>query len=627
MFSKTSYGITVANRRRNNKEFRIIGYLLQEWLTIITFGMLLIKSIVLMGFVYSPDQSVIDMYRGLRNTTYMPICIAFLLIIVSFSFLAKRKGRLWLLLILNFLCSFLFAFDAVYLRASGNFLSTQLLRQTGNLNNLWDSIFAMFRPCDIVFFFDIPIIAIILIIFRRLDYSSPLFNKMKSRLIAFATIFLLSVAFIVSRYIAIDVNGNNKNAFIFYTHWNPAQTICNTSPMGYHIYDCYVFLSDFKPYEISSKEKTEIQNWLDAKKENLPDNSYKGMYKGKNLLIIQVESLENFVIGQSVNGQEITPTLNKLLNNSIYFDNYYAQVNEGTSSDADLMTNTSVYPVRRGSTFFRFPYTSYNTLPKIFENHGYSTKAIHPDNGEYWNWMEALNNMGFQQCIDAKSFKMDEIIFLGLSDGSFLYQVKDTIIKQKQPFYNFMVTLSSHSPFNMPERHRQLTLDDTLNDTTLGGYFQSVKYTDSCLGTFIDELDKSGILDNTVLVLYGDHGSVHKYFNDQIQAIKPSQDWWLDNDNKVPLIIYEKGQAAQKIHTTGGQIDLMPSLLYAFGIDKSEYESTVFGRNLFNTKQDYALLSNGEFRGNIDSQKQAEVLKGLEYADMAIRSNFFKKSK
>jgi lipoteichoic acid synthase len=351
------------------------------------------------------------------------------------------------------------------------------------------------------------------------------------------------------------------------------------------------------------------------------------IYKNKNLLVIQVESLENFVIGQSVDGQVITPTLNKLLANSIYFDNYYAQVNEGTSSDADLMTNTSVFPVRRGSTFFRFPFTSYNSFPKILENHGYSTKAIHPDNGEYWNWMEALNNIGFQKCIDSKSFIMDEIIFLGLSDESFLRQVKNTVINQKAPFYNFMVTLTSHSPFKMPERHKQLKLEDTLANTTLGGYFQSIKYTDSCLGTFIDELDKSGVLDNTVLVIYGDHGSVHKYFNDEIQEIKPSQDWWLDNDNKIPLIIYEKGQTAKTIHTTGGQIDLMPTLLYSFGIDESEYESTVFGRNLLNTKEDYVVLANGEFRGKIDSAKQTEILKGLEYADMAVRSDFFKKAK
>ncbi len=624
MMAKTSYGITVAHRRSLNNGFGFLGYLAQEWLFFLTLGMLLLKSIVLMGFVNSRNQSLIDMSRGIKNITYMSICVAFLLIVVSLSFLAKNKGRLWLLLIINFLCSFLFSFDAVYIRASGNFLSTQLLRQTGNLNNLWDSIFAMFRPCDIIFYFDIPIIAVLLILTRKLYYSSPLYTSLKVRLIAFFTIVILSIGYITANHIIIDIYGKDKNDFIFYTHWNPAQTIRNTSPMGYHIYDSYVFFSDFRPYNISDKDKSEIQSWIDRKNEKLPPNSYKGIYKGKNLLVLQVESLENFVIGNSVDGQEITPTLNKLLKNSIYFDNYYTQINEGTSSDADLMTNTSVFPVRKGSTFFRFPYTKYNSMPEILGKHGYNTKAIHPDNGEYWNWMEALDNMGFQECIDSKSFSMDEVIFLGLSDGSFFRQVKDRIINQKAPFYNFMVTLTSHSPFEMPTRHQKLKLGENLADTRLGGYFQSINYTDKCIGEFLEELDKSGTLDNTVLVIYGDHDSVHKYFNDEIQGIKPSQQWWLENDKKIPLIIYTKGQQPQTIHTTGGQIDLMPTLLYALGIDEKEYESTVFGRNLLNTKEDYVLLSNGEFRGKIDEKKKTDMLMGLEYADKAIRSDFFK---
>lgn len=624
MYVKTSYGISVAKRRSINRRNDFWGYLLQEWLLFLTLGILIIKSIVLMGFVYSQDQSVIDMSKGIKNIQYISICIAPLVTLVAFNFLAKNKGRLWFLLILNFLCSTLFLFDVVYLRSGGNFLSLQLIRQTGNLDNLWGSIFALFRACDIVFLFDIPIIAIFLIITRKFYYSSPLFTALRPRIIAFFTMFVLSIAVMVTRYVAINVYGNDKNDYIFYTFWNPGQTICNNSPMAYHFLDFYTFLLDFKPYNISKEERAEIQAWIDSKNENLPDNSYKGIYKNKNLLVIHVESLENFVISRSVDGQEITPTLNKLLENSIYFDNYYSQVNEGTSSDADLMTNTSVFPVRKGSTFFRFPYTDYNSMPKILESQGYSTKAIHPDNGEYWNWMEALDNIGFQQCIDAKSFKMDEVIFLGLSDGSFFRQVRDIIIDQKTPFYNFMVTLTSHSPFNMPERHKQLKLAPSLANTTLGGYFQSINYTDRCLGTFIDELDKSGTLDNTVLVMAGDHDSVHRYFSDEIRSIKPSQNWWMENDSRIPLIIYQKGQAAQVVHTTGGQIDLMPTLLYLFGTDKSQYESTTFGRNLMNTNKDYAVLANGEVKGNVTEEQKTELVKSLEFADKAIRVNFFK---
>ncbi len=107
------------------------------------------------------------------------------------------------------------------------------------------------------------------------------------------------------------------------------------------------------------------------------------MAKGKNLIYIQVESLENFVIGKTVNGKEITPNLNKLVQKSLYFPNTFEQVNEGTSSDADLMVNTSMLPLRQGSTFFRYPNTNYNSLPNLLEGEGYATSAIHPDKGSF----------------------------------------------------------------------------------------------------------------------------------------------------------------------------------------------------------------------------------------------------
>jgi phosphoglycerol transferase MdoB-like AlkP superfamily enzyme len=136
------------------------------------------------------------------------------------------------------------------------------------------------------------------------------------------------------------------------------------------------------------------------------------LLKGKNLIFIQLESFENFVIGQKINNQEITPNLNRFLKNSIYFDSIEEQVHLGTSSDSDLLVNASVYPVRSGSTFFRYPDNTYNSLPKLLEKSGYSTLAIHPDKGAYWNWMPALKSMGFQKCIDASYFNMTE--FIGL---------------------------------------------------------------------------------------------------------------------------------------------------------------------------------------------------------------------
>lgn len=96
-----------------------------------------------------------------------------------------------------------------------------------------------------------------------------------------------------------------------------------------------MYFTNSKLYTLSYQDKEEIKEWYDKNIENLPDNQYAGMVKGKNLLVIQVESLENFVINQKIQGQEITPNLNRLLKNSLYFDNYHENVNNGISPDSD----------------------------------------------------------------------------------------------------------------------------------------------------------------------------------------------------------------------------------------------------------------------------------------------------
>ncbi|MDZ5001173.1 LTA synthase family protein, partial [Clostridium perfringens] len=142
----------------------------------------------------------------------------------------------------------------------------------------------------------------------------------------------------------IDIKGKIPGQSLFRLSWAPFQTFSDMSPLGYHGFDLVYFTGRNK--ELTNSDINEVKTWLDNNKEIIPDNEYKGMLEGKNLIAIQVESLENFVINKKVYGQEITPTLNKLLSQSLYFDNIYEQNNSGTSSDADLMVNTSIFPVR-----------------------------------------------------------------------------------------------------------------------------------------------------------------------------------------------------------------------------------------------------------------------------------------
>lgn len=594
----------------------------KNWLWFYTLLAILVKSLLLLGFTNSTGNPVYNFKRIIWFAPPVLVYICFAALFMSIAFLFKNKSHAWYLIIFNLVVSVLIIADLVYFRAFGSFISAHLFKQTANLNNLSDSIFSMMKPVDFLFAADIIPIILIMIIGRK-----KLYTDVRRSVLTFVILFVISVSYIWLDHFMVDVLHKPQlgRSELFRICWAPNQTMSNLSPIGYHIYDIYNYTQDCKPLNLTAQDKKDINSWFESKKENIPDNKYKGMFKGKNLMIIQVESLENFVIGQKINGQEITPNLNKLLGNSLYFPDYHEQVYNGTSSDADLMTNTSIYPVRRGSTFFRYPNNTYNSLPKLMQGMGYSTLAVHPDNGSYWNWMPALKSIGFQKCIDSTHFNMSETIGMGISDGSYLRQVAPIAEKQKQPFYMFMVTLTSHAPFDLPQQYRELKLDPALDKTKLGGYFQSVHYTDKQLGIYLDSLQKSGVLKNTVVALYGDHCGIHKFYQQEVNNIKPSQSWWVDNHRRIPLIIYQNGLKGTTVNTIGGEIDLMPTISYLMGIDESKYADTTMGRNLLKTNKNFALLADGKYVGTAASNKdKANVLKGLDIANRVIESNYFK---
>ena len=159
----------------------------------------------------------------------------------------------------------------------------------------------------------------------------------------------------------------------------------------------------------------------------------------------------------------------------------------------------------------------------------------------------------------------------------------------------------------------------------MGGYLQSVHYTDKQIGIFLDKLKSRGLIDNTVVVLYGDHCGVHKYYQDQLPETPGIESWMIDNHKQIPLIIYKIKLKGQEITTTGGEIDLMPTLSYLMGINKSEYVNTTMGRNLLNTKENYAIWTDGEYIGDPQSKsKENKAIQGLNVADEILRSDCFK---
>ena len=590
---------------------------------LIPLASIVLKGIIFQGFVTNQDPYTFNFSAGYDAADpCLNYYIAFALIFLSFSLLFKGRGRIIYTLIIDCILTLLMLIDTWYFRGFLTVPSVIVLTQIANLDNMSGSILSMISKLDLLFLFDFIILAIYVYITKKS------FTKKHRRAIkTFICTFVLSIAFII--YVPVSINVfNNKdvhNAY-FFSNYDKSNTAKYFSPIGYHIMDCYTTYRDSKPYKLTGQDKADVNELFEIKKENLPDNQYASISKGKNLIYIQVESLESFVIGQTINGKEITPNLNKLIQKGLYFPNIFEQVNEGTSSDSDLMVNTSMLPLRSGSTFFRYPNTNYNSLPNLLESEGYSSIAIHPDKGSFWNYANGLTGIGFDKFNDFYSFNVDEQIGLGISDKRYFEQVVPMLKEQKEPFYSETVTLSSHGPFDIPKEYRELGLDDELDKNELGGYFESIHYTDKQIGNFLDLLDKEGLLENSVIAIMGDHTGVHKYYDNSINQLSNKESWYLNTGNPVvPLVIYDPSfKEGKTFDLYGGQIDVMPTLLYLLGVDKEKYENTALGRNLLNTEKSFAVITNGTLKGgeNLTAEEKEIYIKSLDTSDKMIRSNY-----
>jgi phosphoglycerol transferase MdoB-like AlkP superfamily enzyme len=537
-------------------------------------------------------------------------CLFFLM----FGFLFRQKKTIWWFVAVDVLISILLFCDAVYFRAFGSLPSVTALNQAGMLENFGTVTFSLLKSIDLIFFVDLPMLILLAFI-----ADVPVRKTNKSFIV-----YLIVFVVVLGSYIAKDAVLDKKS--IVGIDLKASTVVVKVLGVsGYHFLDlCSAVVGlDTKHEHISATAEAEVRKWLSWNYENLKPNNYQGIFAGKNLIVVQVESLERFQMYQMVEGQEVTPTLNRLAEEGIYFTNFHAQEGEGQTSDGEFMLNSGCYRLTKGTPCYEYPRNKYISLPKLFEEKGYRTYAAHPDDASTWNWFQVDTNMGYETCYSVKDFVYDEKIGYGIGDKPFLEQYFEKVKTFKQPFQALVLTLSLHADFDLPEDKLTLTVPAEIKNHYLGKYLRAARYTDEAIAELIASLDKIGLLDNTVLVFYGDHPSLHKFYQDDVNATVWQGDWWQQNYHRVPLIIYSKGMKPYSSDINGGQVDLLPTICYLFGIDASKYSQSAFGRNLMNTNRNYCLIPGGELFGSYSDRDKAMILKGSDYSELAIKGNMW----
>jgi phosphoglycerol transferase MdoB-like AlkP superfamily enzyme len=293
-------------------------------------------------------------------------------------------------------------------------------------------------------------------------------------------------------------------------------------------------------------------------------------------------------------------------------------VNSGNSADAEFMLNTSIYPLKRGSAFVRYPENSYMSLPLLFKEKGYRTIAIHGDNAEFWNRSNTYPALGYDAFISEELFSEKEPMGLGQSDRILFEESKkyiEDLSMGDEPYFCFIITTTSHFPFELPQYAKTLVVKQE-DENVVTDYYQAISYVDEWLGNFVTELERNGEMKDTAIIVYGDHEGIHKYSSDKIGEELDA------NNQRTPLIIYcpsllEQGRV---IDTVAGQIDIYPTIAHLWGISPSSYSGYIMGRNIL-SKKDFVLMKDGStIGGGTDYNWLNE---GREMADLVIKSNYF----
>ncbi|HWQ88796.1 MAG TPA: LTA synthase family protein [Desulfitobacteriaceae bacterium] len=548
---------------------------------------ILIKSVMVLYSLFSARLEILS---------YSIYAVAPVIFLISFSYLFPRKGQIVYLLGLDLIISGLFIADVVYARAYAHLPSIYMLFAQDNMEDLGASVFSLLRGTDFLLLLDLPFLFFLAL---KARYQDPV----RKRIRVFSLTVVCSAVIIGFQF------GQLADSKMFANY--KLQPLL-MSPLGNHMFDICRFIYE-QGDKLDQEEAEQVTKWLgDNQKYQEPEAAYAGLaglLKNKNIIVVQVESLENILVGKSYYGQEITPHINSLLANSIYFKHIVEQVRDGNSSDAELLFNASLYPVSSGSTFLRFGDNTYLTLPKLLREKGYTSLAIHGDNRKYWNRDRVFRAFGFDEFIAEDQFADKSSVGMGIADEALFSQALAEIKKLREPYNIFIITLTSHMPFTLDENKQYLDLPVT--DET-SAYLQSIAYTDEAFGKFYEQLAAEGLLDNTALILYGDHEGVHKYYPTPLPA----------NNSEIPFLIHIPGMQGFTVDKNGGQIDMLPTIAFLMGIEANKYSATVMGRNLFGKYPGSALLPTGEVLGANDDAEHLAAALGI--ADMSIRGDYFK---
>lgn len=524
------------------------------------------------------ERSVVDGAFGGGVVTVL--CLA---AVASLVALAGRRVRPWLAWAAGLIMITVFVVDRIYLRFFTDLPSIGSLGTMGQTDEIGRSIVSLFDGCDVLFLLGGLAGGGVALAARKIECKIP---PVRRRVVAAALI--CAAAGIGLRWAAeLPIHRQVfRRVFVARKTGVAAAHILDIGRAAHNV---------FRRTTVSSTEIDRLERWFRLTAEDRRGGGPAfGAARDMNVVMIQAESVQAFVVGFEIGGRLVMPHLTRWAKEGLWFTEVSDQTGHGRSSDAELITQTSLLPLTDGAAAFKTATNRFTSLAGVLADRGYRTVSAVPFDRAFWNRGVSHRAYGYDTNFFRPDFEPGRRIGWGLNDRDFLGQMGDLLVELPRPFCAWMLTLSLHHPFEgFPDDLEELDVGRWAGGP-VGEYLHTMHYLDQALGDLECRLEAAGLLEQTVIVVWGDHDAGFEWTSDiaGLMGVSSDQIGWYQSQ-RIPLVI----RAPRRLGLTGvvdrpaGHVDVAPTVANLLGIDGSGF--AWMGRNLLGSPGDEPVV--GEY--------------------------------
>lgn len=571
---------------------------------------------------------------------------------IGISLSLKSKIGKWVYLGVNILFLIMFLTNGIYYSTTHNFFDFILLESTSEgAPYMMDCI----KNCNVwIYIWFVIIIFTIYIGFKKIPKKDN-FN--------YKNVIIVVLVFLLIHLLLPNLYGSANSSLEWNTWQNPRNIYKNfndanksMSITGLYEYTIRNFYITFLQTE--EEETSEDYEFLmEAFSVNNNEvNKYTGIFKNKNLIFVQLEGIDDWLLTE-----KDMPTLYGMLNNSFVFQNHYSYYNGGGSTfNSEFAVNTGfITPLSYTQNAYSFNKNSFPySMANMFKNQDYVVNAFHMNSGEYYSRQTNYTNWGYDKyygLLDIndykdKSYTLDREL---INDVTF----QEKMFSKDSKFVDYIITYSNHLPFTNTKGvckllyDMEIDLDDTVDmgEESSSTFVQLTEEecirkqaheTDYMMELLLKKLTELNLIDDTVIVVFTDH---YLYTVEDKTILDKYKNTSNNLINKTPFFIWQNNMKRTNIKEVTSQLNILPTTLNLFGINynpnyyigsdalSSNYKGIVFFSD-YSWYDGNIYVDNGVIANNKSSSQEYLDEKNyyIHYLtkknDLALKYNVFKKS-